>query len=295
MDELTAVYLDHLLLTRGLADNSVASYAGDLERHVLFLKKQGITDPREVEATVILAWLVDLKKNGLSSRSRARHLTAVRGFYTHLFKENLIASDPVHLVEPPKTGLFLPVTLSPEDVVRLLEIPDPQNPRGSRNRAMFEILYGAGLRVSELISMKIRDVNLEAGFVRVFGKGSRERMVPIGSHALNAVEAWLSTGRPQLLKGNPSSWLFVARAGKPMTRQGFWKLLKKSARLAGLPDSVTPHTLRHSFATHLLEGGADLRSVQTMLGHSDIATTQIYTHVSREHLSRMHRAHHPRG
>jgi len=295
MIELIEQYLDYLALEKGLAKNSMESYSGDLMEFTDFLETNHIGDIKKVDTAAILGWLVNLKKKGLSAKSRARHLVTIRGFYKYLIRENLNDRDPAKMVDIPKTGLHLPGVLSFDEVKSLLELPDLTKPRELRNAAMLEILYGAGLRVSELVRMKVQDVNLEANFVRIFGKGSKERVVPIGSHARKRTLDWLENGRPCIMKNHYSQYLFTARAGNPMTRQGFWKILKKYAGLAGISKNVTPHTLRHSFATHLLEGGADLRSVQTMLGHSDISTTQIYTHVSREYLLEMHKKYHPRG
>ncbi len=295
MNRLIDRYLAHLTLERGLARNSLAAYAMDLAAFADFLEISQISDIDQVDTVVILAWLVHLEANGLSPRSRARHLIAVRGFYRFLVLEELTRSNPLNLIDIPRAGTRLPRFLSQDQVTALLEMPDRTTHRGLRNAAMLEILYGAGLRVSELIGLKTEQVDLVACFVRLFGKGSRERIVPFGSHARQRTMEWLEWGRPWMLKKTASRYLFVARAGKPMTRQGFWKLLKKYALAAGISSRVSPHTLRHSFATHLLEGGADLRSVQTMLGHADIASTQIYTHVSRQYLVDMHKKYHPRG
>jgi integrase/recombinase XerD len=295
MDRLIDRYLAHLTLERGLAQNSLAAYAMDLAAFADFLETNQISAIDQVDTVVILAWLVHLESKGLSPRSRARHLIAVRGFYRFLVLEDLTRSNPLSLIDIPKAGTRLPRFLSQDQVTALLEMPDRTTHRGLRNAAMLEILYGAGLRVSELVGLKTEQVDLVACFVRLFGKGSRERIVPFGSLARQRTMEWLEWGRPWLLKNNASRYLFVARAGKPMTRQGFWKLLKKYALGAGISSKVSPHTLRHSFATHLLEGGADLRSVQTMLGHADIASTQIYTHVSRQYLVDMHKKYHPRG
>jgi integrase/recombinase XerD len=248
-----------------------------------------------VDTAVILAWMIDLSKKGLSAKSRARHLITVRGLYKFLINEKLVSSNPVKHVDIPKTGLSLPKVMTIDEVSSLLDAPDTRKPRELRDAAMMEIMYGAGLRVSELIQLKLQDVNLNANFVRVMGKGSKERVIPIGSYARAVTENWILAGRPQLLKQISSSYLFVARAGKPMTRQAYWKIVKKYALAANVGRNITPHTLRHSFATHLLEGGADLRSVQTMLGHSDISTTQIYTHISRDYLIKMHQKFHPRN
>lgn len=295
MDELTQKYLDFLIIEKGLSHNSVESYSTDLVQYITFLENNSITNLDEVDSATILAWLIDLTKKGLSAKSRARHLITVRGLYKFLINENDVSTNPVKNVDIPKIGLALPKIMSIKEVEDLLEAPDTSKPRELRNCAMMELMYGAGLRVSELILMNLHDINLDANYIRVMGKGSKERVIPIGSKARDINQKWIKEGRPSLLKKISSPYLFVARAGKPMTRQSFWKIIKKYANLANLAKNVTPHTLRHSFATHLLEGGADLRSVQTMLGHSDISTTQIYTHISREYLMKMHAKYHPRN
>src|SRR3989339_263848 len=295
MDELTQTYLDYLIIEKGLSHNTILSYSEDLIRFLNFLEKNKIDTIHGVDITTILAWLIDLAKNGLSAKSRARHLISIRGFFKYLLNEKLILTNPLKNVNIPKTGLSLPKFMTVQEVSDLLDAPDIRNPRELRNAAMMEIMYGSGLRVSELVSLKLQDINLDANVVRVMGKGSKERMVPFGSHAGNITQKWIKQGRPALLNGISTPYLFFARGGKPMTRQGFWKILKKYGALAKLSKNITPHTLRHSFATHLLEGGADLRSVQTLLGHSDISTTQIYTHISRDYLIKMHRQYHPRS
>jgi integrase/recombinase XerD len=295
MDNLIQGYIDYLIIEKGLSKNSIESYSADLVRFVTFLEKNRIEQVNQVNTPVILAWLIDLNKKGLSSKSRARHLITIRGLFKFLTSENLLSKNPVKDVDIPKTGLALPKFMTIDEISNLIESPDIRKPRGMRDAAMMETMYGAGLRVSELIRMKLQDINLDANFIRVLGKGSKERLIPIGSQARRIIQKWIKEGRPYLLKKVSSSFLFVARAGKPMTRQSFWKIIKKYALIANIKKNVTPHTLRHSFATHLLEGGADLRSVQTMLGHSDISTTQIYTHVSREYLMKMHKQFHPRN
>jgi integrase/recombinase XerD len=295
MDNLSQQYIDHLLIEKGLSNNSIESYSRDLSVFIDFLYKNKINKIEQSDTASILSWIIDLQKRGLSAKSRARHIITIRGFYKFLIKEKLISFDPVKNIDIPKTGLALPEVISIEEMSLLLDSVNTSNPRGVRNAAMLEVLYGAGLRVSELVSMKMENINLEASFIRIFGKGSKERVVPIGSYACEKVRDWIATARPLLLKNIPSYFLFVARAGKPITRQGFWKLLRKYSKASGISKKITPHTFRHSFATHLLEGGADLRSVQTMLGHSDISTTQIYTHVSRDYLQKMHKKFHPRG
>ena len=295
MDELTQNYIDYLIIEKGLSDNSIASYSSDLAQYITFLEKNQIHDLNAADTTVILAWLIDLAKKGLSAKSRARYIITIRGLYKFLIAEKKVIKSPVKDVDIPKIGLALPKIMTVKEVEMLLEAPDIKKPKGMRNSAMMEIMYGAGLRVSELIVLRIQDINLDANFVRVMGKGSKERIIPIGSKARTITQKWIKEGRPSQLKNVSTPYLFVARAGKPMTRQSFWKIIKKYALLANISKNTTPHTLRHSFATHLLEGGADLRSVQTMLGHSDISTTQIYTHISREYLVKMHQQFHPRS
>lgn len=288
-------YLEHLDLERGLADNTLSAYHRDLNGFADFLETCCCTDLSAVDTTVILAWVVEMQQQGLAAASRARHLIAVRGFFNYLHQEGVISANPLLRIDIPKTGRPLPSILDTASVSAILAQPDTTTVRGLRNAAMLEMLYGAGLRVSELILIKVQDINLDSGFVKVFGKGARQRMVPIGSHARDKARLWLEHGRKQMLKTVSSPYLFIARAGRPMSRQGFWKIVKTYARKAGIEKNVYPHSFRHAFATHLLQNGADLRSVQTMLGHSDIATTQIYTHITRRHLIQMYRQYHPRS
>ncbi|MGD8251918.1 MAG: site-specific tyrosine recombinase XerD [Desulfobacterales bacterium] len=295
IDQIIDRYTHYLMVEKGLASKTLDAYGADLQRFMTFLREIDAPDPRSSDTSVFLRYLIQLRKEGLSPRSRARHLVSLRGFYRFLHEEGLIDSDPSRLVELPKSGLYLPDVISVDNVRRLLESPNPKSSIGLRDSAMLETLYAAGLRVSELVSLTLGSINTDAGYVRVVGKGKKERMVPMGQPACRKLRLYLDRSRPLLLKGSPSSTLFVARAGRPMTRQGFWKLIKKYAAAAGIAEKVTPHTLRHSFASHLLEGGADLRAVQVMLGHTDIATTQIYTHVTGERLRDIHRRFHPRG
>ncbi len=294
-DILLDRYLNYLLVEKGLAAKSIESYSSDLTGYLDFLKKTGVNQISENDTAFILKHLIELRKSGLNARSRARHLVAIRGFYRFLVHEKILQQDPAGSVDLPRSGLKLPDVLSVDDVDRILKAPDITSARGMRDAAMIELLYAAGLRVSELVRLKVQDVNLEAGFVRVFGKGAKERIVPIGSCARIKINDYLKQARPRLLKNHVSSFLFVARSGRPMSRQGFWKQLRLYVVKAGIDKRVSPHSLRHSFATHLLEGGADLRSVQLMLGHVDIATTQVYTHVARERLKALHQKYHPRG
>ena len=294
MHELADVYMDYLTIEKGLAANSITAYGTDLASYINYLSDNGIENICYADTTAILGWLVYLTRQGLSAKSRARYLISIRGFYKYLIGEKLISANPLKDIDIPKIGRHLPGVISVNEVEALLNACDTTTSKGQRNLAMMEILYGAGLRVSELVFLKMVDVNLDSGLVRVMGKGAKERIVPIGSKAKEAARFWLDQGRPMELKQLSSDFLFIARAGKPMTRQAFWKIIKKYALLAGIARPVSPHTLRHSFATHLIEGGADLRSVQTMLGHSDISTTQIYTHISRDYLIKMHHTFHPR-
>jgi integrase/recombinase XerD len=294
-DTLVDQYITYLQVEKGLAQKTIEAYSQDLTRFLAHLDAHAIHHISGVDTATILRHLIALRKNGLGARSRARHLVVLRGLFRYLTQEKIITEDPVRLVDLPKSTLKLPDVLTRDEVNRLLQAPDVAKPRGLRDAAMLELLYAAGLRVSELVNLKMQDVNTEAGFVRVFGKGSKERVVPFGQFARERLDDFIENARPTLLKNSASTYLFVAHAGKPMTRQGFWKLLKRHALTALIQKKITPHSLRHSFASHLLEGGADLRAVQVMLGHVDISTTQIYTHVAREHLVRIHRKYHPRG
>jgi len=295
IDNLIDQYLNYLLIEKGLARTTLESYSSDMIRYREFFQRNKTSNISEADTALILKHMIALRNAGLSARSRARHLVSIRGFYRFMAQEKILKHDPARLVDLPKTSMKLPDVLSVAEVSLLLEAPDTEKPRGARDRAMLELLYAAGLRVSELVNLKLQDINLEAGFVRVLGKGSKERLVPIGLHAKDKLETYIEKSRVTLLKNRASPYLFVARAAKPITRQGFWKLLRKYAALAQLHKKVTPHSLRHSFASHLLEGGADLRAVQVMLGHVDIATTQIYTHVARQQLKILHTRFHPRG
>jgi integrase/recombinase XerD len=295
MHRLLDRYLDYLVVEKGLSRRTLEAYSRDLSRFAEFLNDQEADRPSEQDTAILLAYLIHLRKSGLSGRSRARHLVSIRGFYRFLCREGLLASDPSLRIDLPKSTHKLPEVLSVREVEQLLGAPSEDTPAGLRDAAMIEMMYAAGLRVSELVGMKRHDVNLEAGFVRVLGKGSKERIVPIGRYARERIATYVEKARPALLKNRSSAFLFVGRGANAMSRQGFWKLLRKYCLKAGLKRPVSPHALRHSFASHLLEGGADLRAVQAMLGHADISTTQIYTHVARDRLQRVHRKYHPRG
>jgi integrase/recombinase XerD len=290
LDNLVDQYINYLLVEKGLSDNTIESYSSDLALYLEFLKKNRIKNISDADTAVILKHLSALRDSGLGAKSRTRHLVTLRGFYRFLMQEKIVKHHPSKLIDLPKSGLKLPDVLSVEDVKKLLNICDTKKPKGIRDAAMIELL-----RVSELVNVKLQNVSLEAGFVRVFGKGSKERIVPIGFYAKEKIDHYIQSSRPLFLKNMVSQYLFIARGGKPMTRQGFWKQLKKYGQIAGIKKRITPHSLRHSFASHLLEGGADLRAVQIMLGHVDISTTQIYTHVARKRLKEMHEKYHPRG
>lgn len=291
-DLLVDGYLTHLKVERGLGRASVEAYAADLSVLASFLEREGI-ELDEVDPPTISAWLVELSRRGLSARSQARHLSAVRGLFKWLLSEREIKRDPTELIDAPKLLRKLPSVLTREEIGALLGMPNTNDRRGRRDAAMLYTMYAAGLRVSELCTMQLGDVNLESGFVQVLGKGDKRRVVPLGTPARKRIERWL-LDRAGWAKPTEGA-LFVTSRGGPMTRQGFWKLIKRYAAAAGIMKPISPHKLRHSFATHLLLGGADLRAVQTMLGHADIGTTQVYTHVTGDHLGRMHERYHPRG
>ena len=294
-DALVDQYLNYLRVEKGLAAQTIEAYSRDLTRYLDFLHRNEAHVIAQTDASMILRHLIELRSQGLGPRSRARHLVALRGFYRFCFQERILSEDPSRMVDLPKIGFKLPDVLSVEEIHLLLQSPDPSSLQGIRDAAMLELLYAAGLRVSELIGVRVPDVNLEAGFVRVTGKGSKQRLVPIGQYAREKTLIYLQNARSRLLHGQSSVYMFIGRQGKPLTRQGFWKLLKRYGRRTGIEKRLTPHSFRHSFATHLLEGGADLRAVQIMLGHVDISTTQIYTHVANDQLKQTHRKFHPRG
>jgi integrase/recombinase XerD len=285
-------YLHFCRAEKGLALNSLLSYRRDLSQFGAFLNGCALSD---VTLDTLRTYLDRLRAAGLSNRSIARQVTTLRGFFGFLLEEGEITANPVELLAAPQIGSSLPKYLDEETVDHLLQSPDENAATGLRDRAMLDLLYAAGLRVSELIHVRISDLDTSAGVVRVIGKGNKQRLVPVGRSALASVEKYIAEQRPSLLKGRVSQHLFITGRGTAMTRQGFWKLLRGHARSAGIFRSVSPHVLRHSFATHLLEGGADLRSVQTMLGHADIGTTQIYTHVMRSRLRQTVDQHHPRA
>jgi integrase/recombinase XerD len=286
-------YLNFCRIEKGLADNSVEACGADLRKLAVFSAEYcGGVVP---DAEGLRHYLSCLYERGLGGRSVARHLSTLRNFYAFLVREGHASSDPTEHLGAPKQWQTIPKFLNLKEIESLAQSPDAARPAGLRDRAMIELLYASGLRVSELCRLGVSDVNLELGVVRAYGKGRKQRMIPAGKPALAAIRAYLASGRSAILKGRPSRYLFVTGRGGCLTRQAFWKLLRQHGRKAGIFHHLTPHVLRHSFATHLLEGGADLRSVQLMLGHADISTTQIYTHVMRSRLRKTVDEHHPRA
>ncbi|MCU0243784.1 MAG: site-specific tyrosine recombinase XerD [Acidobacteria bacterium] len=292
-EDALRLFLEYLAVEKGLAPNTVQSYERDIRKLAVRLKADRMPLARVTE-DVLAGFLRAQSRSGLSARSQARLVSALRSFFRFLVLSGLVKRDPAARLTTPSTWLSLPKFLTVEEVEALLRAPDPAKPAGVRDRAMLEVLYGAGLRVSELASLKAAEVNLGDGFLVCRGKGGKERIVPLGRQAAAAVGRWLAEARP-LVDADGREELFLSRRGRPFTRQGVWKLLRQHAAKAGLAAKVFPHVLRHSFATHLLERGADLRAVQLMLGHSQITTTQIYTHVSRERLRRVYDKFHPRA
>ncbi len=288
-------FRDFLALESGHSENTVEAYLRDLQRLAEFAAAKGVRDPGRVTRALLRDFIYLLKDMGLSAATIRREVSAVRTYYGFLLGEGRIAADPSERLESPRRGRVLPDTLTVREVEALLAAPDVDHPLAWRDRALLELGYGAGMRVSELCGLGITDLLLTEGLVRVFGKGSKERLVPIGRAVIGAVSVYLHQLRPELDRGTSGGRVLLNARGRPLSRVGAWGIVKQAARRAGITKRVTPHTLRHSFATHLLEGGADLRAVQEMLGHADLSTTQIYTHVDREYLKSVHRQFHPRG
>lgn len=288
-------YLNYLAVERGLSRNTLEAYSRDLNRFVGFLESEDHKDFEEVTPDVVISFLASLRGDGLQATSVNRSLACIRGLYKHLLRENVLEKNPVAHIELAKVWMRLPDTLSVAEMRMLLEKPGSETPAAIRDTAMLELMYATGIRVSEMISLTMNNINWQVGYLIVVGKGNKERIVPVGRKALDRLRTYIDAARPVLLKGVRSDVLFLNRSGRGLTRQGFWKILKKYAGLCGIRKKVHPHTFRHSFATHLLDGGADLRAVQVMLGHADISTTQIYTHITRERLKDIHRKYHPRG
>ncbi len=287
-------FLDATWLEKGLSANTLAAYRSDLESFARWCSARAL-EPVACERAALLEFLADGIRTGRSARSAARLLSCLRGFFRYQLRVGRISADPTLQIESPRLGRPLPKSLAEEDVDALLAAPDTSTVLGLRDRAMLELLYACGLRVSELVGLPLGALNLSQGVVRVMGKGSRERLVPVGDEAVSWLSRYLREARPQLVPDGVSAALFPGRGGEPLTRQAFWHRLKRHAIEAGVRKPLSPHTLRHAFATHLLNHGADLRVVQMLLGHSDLSTTQIYTHVARERLKQLHALHHPRG
>ncbi|MBD3358016.1 MAG: site-specific tyrosine recombinase XerD [Chitinivibrionales bacterium] len=296
MDKHIDNFINYLIVERGLSPNTIESYSRDLRKFADYLDREGITDLLAgVDSVVVISFTMSLRKQGLSSKTTGRNLSAIRMFFRFLAREGTVSADPTVNIETPRNRAHLPTVLNLSDVDALLAQPDRTTPRGLRDKAMLEVLYATGVRVSELVALTMENLNLQVGYLVTFGKGSKERVVPLGEAAVDCVNEYITHGRPLLLKENNSRFVFLNGSGKGLTRQGFWKIIRRYALKAGIDKKLSPHTLRHSFATHLLENGADLRSVQMMLGHADISTTQIYTHLTQERLKNIHLQYHPRA
>lgn len=293
-DRLIEAFLDACWAERGLSGNTLRAYRSDLRALALYLDRHG-SSVREARRADLLAYLASRVESGIKSRTAARMLSSIRRFYAYLRRRGETADDPAERIDNPKLNRPLPKSLTEAEVTTLLSAPDVENDLGLRDRAMLEVLYATGLRVSELVELRCEQLSLQQGVVRVVGKGDRERLVPLGDEAQHWVERYLDRARPALLAGDLTPELFVTRRRRGMTRQAFWYVLRRYAKTAGIRKPLSPHMLRHSFATHLINGGADLRVVQMLLGHRDLTTTQIYTQVAREGLKRLHEDHHPRG
>ncbi|HTY45314.1 MAG TPA: site-specific tyrosine recombinase XerD [Patescibacteria group bacterium] len=294
MHELIETFLNYLSVERGLARNTILSYGDDLHYYMDFIQQRKIEALAKTTKNDVVDFMLYEKDKGLSANSVARRLAAIKTFYRFLVREHILKNDPTSLVESPKLWKKIPDTLSLNEVDALLAQPDLRDVQGIRDKAIMETLYATGMRVSEAVNLKLENVNLDVGFLRCIGKGNKERVIPLGKKAIHSLHRYLEAGRPELLGKKESEFLFINRFGKKLSRQSFWKLIKRYAKVARIKKTMKPHILRHSFATHLLEHGADLRSVQEMLGHANISTTQIYTHVSKDRLKAIHRTYHPR-
>ncbi|BCJ85824.1 site-specific tyrosine recombinase XerD [Effusibacillus dendaii] len=295
MDKLIERFIHYLAVERGLSQNTLESYQRDLIGYTEFLRQNGIEDIDQTRRASIIGYLAGLQKMGRATTTISRNLASIRSFYGFLLRDGLIEGDPTANLESPKVEKKLPQVLSVQDVERLLESPDLRTHAGIRDKAMLELLYASGIRVSELVSLNIEDVNINMGFLKCFGKGSKERIIPLGAVALKILDQYMNRSRQSLVRDASERSLFLNHHGQRLTRQGFWKIIKKYAKAANIKKEITPHTFRHSFATHLLENGADLRSVQEMLGHADISTTQIYTHITKSRLKEVYAKTHPRA
>jgi integrase/recombinase XerD len=295
MYSLLDEYLNFLTVEKGASFNTLEAYSRDLNKYVAFMEKRGIRSVADITPDEVISWLAELKGQGLAANSLNRGLAALRSFHKFLLAERKTDNNPLGNIGPAKVWMRLPDTLSREEIDRLINQPGLGTKSAFRDTAMLELMYATGLRVSELISLKMNNINWQVGYLATMGKGGKERIVPIGKSAYDCLFRYVQEIRPAFLKKGQTDTLFLNKSGAAFSRQGFWKMVKKYATQAGLQKKVHPHTFRHSFATHLLEGGADLRSVQMMLGHADISTTQIYTHVTRERLKEIHKKYQPRG
>lgn len=294
MRELIDTFLNYLSVERGLAHNTIASYREDLNAYLDFIQNHHIDALSKTTKSNITDFMFFQKDKGIAANSVARRLAAIKSFYRFLVRERILKADPSSLIDSPKLWKKIPETLSINEVDALLRQPNLRETQGARDRAILETLYATGMRVSEAVNLKLDNVNLEIGFLRCVGKGNKERVIPIGAKAIDSIKRYSGVSRPRLLGKKTSEFLFLNRFGKKISRQSIWKIIKRYARGAGIKKPIRPHILRHSFATHLLERGADLRSVQEMLGHADISTTQIYTHINKDRLKSIHRMFHPR-
>lgn len=294
MKELIDTFLNYLSVERGLSLNTILSYRRDLHAYLDFVSRRHVDALSKITKVDITNFMLNQKDRGLSANSIARRLAAIRMFHRFLARERVLENDPSSLVDSPKLWKKIPDTLSLNEVEALLDQPNIRDRQGSRDKAILETLYATGMRVSEAVNLKKADVNLDIGFLRCVGKGNKERIIPLGKKAASSINRYLESSRTHFLKNKESEFLFLSRLGKKLSRQSMWKIIKRYAQAARIKKPMKPHILRHSFATHLLERGADLRSVQEMLGHSDISTTQIYTHINKERLKAIHKMYHPR-
>ena len=295
MNEFIEDFINYLAVERGLADNTLLAYRHDLNKYAGYLSNKKIKDAQKVKRQHVTDFMYDQKKKGLSANSICRELAAIKMFHRFLVRERLVDEDPTHLVDTPKIWKRVPDVLTATDIEKMLNSFKGKGWQAVRDKAILELFYASGMRVSEMVNLKVDNVHFDLGYVRCMGKGSKERIIPIGRRAIEAVQKYCQTARRKLNKDKTNVSLFLSRLGKKISRQSLWKIIKDCAKKAHIKAEIKPHTLRHTFATHLLEHGADLRSVQEMLGHSDISTTQIYTHVDKERLKTIHKQFHPRG
>jgi len=294
MEKFIKEFMDYLSVERGLSRNTLESYGRDLNKYVEYLKKTGINNLDRVKRSDIQDFMMGLKDVNLNSSSIARNLVAIKVFHRYLTSQRLLKEDVTSVIETPKLWKTLPDVLNLNEVEAIIDSPNTRLKQGLRDKAALELMYATGMRVSELVNLKLTDLHMDMGFVRCLGKGQKERIIPVGSKAKEALQKYIEKARPKFLKKGESSALFLTRLGKPMSRQTFWMVIKHYVKAVRIKKRVTPHTLRHSFATHLLQNGADLRIVQELLGHANISTTQIYTHINKERLKQIHHKFHPR-